>query len=97
MGASTTQNTDMKRTYRKGDQRIRNEAAEVWNGTEWIRGSQRKGQPDTDPATKTLVENTAKAPTAADLEDNPSDSPLVRASKRRQRTQRDAMKLKSEK
>lgn len=38
------------------------------------------------------VPKSLPAPAAADLEDKPEDSPLIKASKKRQRAQRDAMK-----
>jgi hypothetical protein len=83
---------------RPGDQRVRDEYAEVWNGERWVRGSNRKGQANTDgesrPSASDVV-NKAAPPKDEDIEDRDGDSAIIRASKRAKRAKRDAERAAS--
>lgn len=92
---STTQNTEGKRTYADAP---KHSPGDTWtdeqgNSFEMTeKGERHLVSKGSERGTK--VKNTAKPASAADLADNPADSPMVRASKRRQRMQRDAMRQK---
>lgn len=96
MGSSTTENSSggLKRVY-AGERRTRNvygkDVEEEYNDKTGTWFPVDHSSPNA-PRSSDVKNLSAKVPSPADLEDKPGDSPLIRASKRRQRMQREAMK-----